>query len=289
MTDDLVTPRADAGAAEYLRAVPDRAGVDAVATLRRRVDPLFMPSGISGFTLRAGDHIALFVLPGSAPDAHLPILFRYVAAGANNLDRDEAVVLELSEGATPAMAETGLSGLTGGGHRSRIDIVDWDRNSGDYQPGHFDLAGMWRAITKQRPRMDGVERPAFRCASEDCSFFVRWLDNAADYLRYEAQLPVDLDRLLPGPFLQLCTFKDHLLGELADARRISRAESVATLLASHNRVIVVAGPRIIFDADAREHLLNHYAIPRSRYLAQVLRSRVDALRARFSPGRYRRG
>ena len=88
-----------------------------------------------------GELSALFVLPGSAPGAHLPILFRYVAAGANNLDRDEAVVLELSEGATPAMAEAGLSGLTHGGHRSRIDIVDWDRNSGYYQPGHFKRHG----------------------------------------------------------------------------------------------------------------------------------------------------
>ena len=286
MSDDLIAVRTDPAAADYLRAVPDRSAVEAVAEVRRRADPLFMPSGISGFSLRARDHIALFVLPGAADDSHLPVLFRYVAAGANNEDRHEAVVLELSDGATPAMAEAGLAGMIAAPRRARIDVVDWDRNSGDYRLGHFDLAGMWQAITNQRPRMEGVDQPAFRCASEDCSFFVRWLDNAGDYPRYEAQLPEDLSRLLPGPFLQLCTFKDRLLVELADAQDIPAAESVATILASHNRVIAVADDRILFDGAARERLMDQYGISRSRYRAQVLRSRASALRARFLPRGY---
>lgn len=247
-----------------------------VAAFRRQVTPGFLPSGINGFNLREGDHIALVVTSDEVD--HLSLLKGFIAAGYRNSSAHEILSLELSLGRSAHGAITALEEVLGGAFDERIDVRDSDRNYGDYEPEHFTLEGMWQAMSGERSRMSS-QGELLRCASEDCSLFLKWLDNPHEYLRYEARLGPDLNQLMPRSFVQLCTFRTSVLDELGLADHLDTALAMEQILASHSRVILLSDGGLSFDADARRVLRSRYPISRHRRMAVTVSSLWTRLRS----------
>lgn len=251
-----------------------------VAALRRALEPNLVPSGISGFALYESDHIALFVSE-SAPD-HLPLLARFIAAGYLNSHVNEILSLELSQGRSSKAASSLVQDAVQGSVTSRVDVRDSDRNYGDYEPEHFTLEGMWNAMRGVCSRFHaGAGKRFLRCASEDCSAFLGWLDNPHEYLRYESRLDIDLGRIIGGDYVQLCTFLTSTLDRLNDSGHICAPRAVEEILVSHSRVIFATGGSLLFDEEARFKLRERYPLSASSRLAIRLRSWLTRAQARL--------
>lgn len=122
---------------------------------------------------------------------------------------------------------------------SGLEIREWEQNSGDFVPEHFDLPGMFRAMGHERERLSRVgSRSMLRCASEDCTKFISWLDNPREYIKYEYRLSKDLSGFTEGHgFVQLCVFKVWLLRDLCAAHKLDFGEALADLILSHNPLV----------------------------------------------------
>lgn len=230
-----------------------------IISLRRSLAPNWVPSGISGFNLHKLDHVALFVCDSG--EDHLNLLAKFVAAGCVNRESSEIISLELSQGRGLLEAKKILDSIIGERVSGKIDIRDSERNYSDYQTEHFTLEGMWSAMKGELKRIDDAGVKMFRCASEDCSIFLRWLDNPHDYLAYEARLSTDLSRILNTDHVQLCTFRLSLINQLGLNGHINPGRAIEEILASHKRIILMTGRGLYFDKSARNIIKSWYPVP----------------------------
>jgi hypothetical protein len=251
MTELAWTPSATgwrAPAPQQLRAPLEQS--ELLRTLVKR-NPLELPSGINNFSVVKDDHIAVLVFNESP---RLDQLVRdFVLAGVENPVEDEHLTLELTEGQDIAGVRSSLEESLGDDLPPEVDVVGWERNSGDYEPSHFTREGMYRAIDNEAIRLSNVPRAAvLRVASEDCSKFMAWLDNPADYLAYEYELRNDLSQRLHGrPFLQLCTFRAETFRSIATQHpSFDYATAMLDVVASHNRLVVVDDDDVLTGAPA---------------------------------------
>ena len=258
-----------------------------VIKFRRSVEPDFVPSGVSGLVLRRGDHIALVVEDESGE--HLDIIKDFLAAGYRNGGEEEILSLELNQNRNKDKVSSELAQQLGPSFSHRLDVRDWAENNSDFEQGasrstgRFTRAGMWQAMNDERRRMRPDWEPMLRCASEDCSLFIRWLENPDDYLKYEARLGADLDRIVPSGFVQLCTFRSSVLREM-DAQGVLPLErTVADILASHNRVVLLDNEGMHLDAAARARIEKRYELGAGFRFAAKARARLAALVATLGP------
>ncbi|WP_431843212.1 pentapeptide repeat-containing protein [Calidifontibacter indicus] len=254
---------------------------------RRSVEPEFVPSGVSGLLLRRGDHIALVVEDESGE--HLDIIKDFLAAGYRNGGEEELLSLELTENRNKEQVSNELAQQLGPGFSDRLDVRDWVENNSDFEQGasrstgRFTRPGMWQAMNDERRRMRPDWEPMLRCASEDCSLFIRWLENPDDYLKYEARLGADLERIVPSGFVQLCTFRSSVLRDMDAQGVLPLGRSVADILASHNRVVLLDREGVHLDAVARTRIEKHYELGTGSRFAAKARARLAALVATLGP------
>jgi hypothetical protein len=254
-------PRRWSASLSRVRAHSDRsATADALVSSR----PNSCPSGINGLSLNKGDHLALFVLDDST-NSHVDLVFDYISAGITSSAARECLSLELTKGQSADAAKRRLERSTGRSLPSTVDIRNWERNADDYTPEHFDRHGMWKAMTKELERLEDVPNSMLRVASADCTAFMRWLSNPAEYVIYEHELASDLKRILEGrPFVQLCVFKADTLSEIAADHHFDGSAALLDLALSHNRILLVANNRLYHDADAAKRLLRETWPPKTR-------------------------
>jgi hypothetical protein len=201
--------------------------------------PSRMPSGINSLDLDNEDHVAVFVLVGG-DEQYYDLLLDYLAAGIWNPLQEEHTTLELTRGRDPIDARIRLEQRLGNELPATVDIVPWERNAADYEPETFTRDGMWKAIDQEEVRLRDAPTATLRVASEDCSAFMSWLRNPADYIAYEYELQQDLRARLKGhPFVQLCTFKSQTLRALADKHLLDYNSALLELASSHNRVLLL--------------------------------------------------
>lgn len=200
------------------------------------IDRRFVPSGIPRVNLNVGDHLAIFV--HDRTDGYLRPLLDYVAAGAVRPDVRETMSLELTLGRSAKDMTRRLEDVVGN-VPADLEIREWEQNSGDFVPEHFDLPGMFRAMGHERDRLSRVgSQSMLRCASEDCTKFISWLDNPRDYIKYEYRLSKDLTGFTEGHgFVQLCVFKTWLLRELCASHNLDFGEALADLVLAHDPLV----------------------------------------------------
>jgi hypothetical protein len=246
-----------------------------------------LPSGINGLHLSAGDHVAVIVLDDTP--GPLDLLVDYVVAGLRDGRRPEHLSFELTEGSTSDDVRARIERRLQGPVPRALDIIDWSRNSGDYDSEYFTRKGMHRAIDQEAQRFTGERDALLRVASEDCSKFMSWLVNPGEYLMYEYELAGDLRARLDGhDFLQLCTFRINTLTETMGREGMSIQRALAHVLASHSKWVIVDGAEVLpgraglariathLSASAKEEatrlLLMRAAVRTFRWLAKLRRT-----------------
>lgn len=221
----------------------DPRAVEAVRQVRHQLKPLYVPSGIPGLDLSAGSHVAVVALDRT--NSYFGSVLDFVAAGIADHPR-EIVSLELAADTRETDAQEALARRVGRPvNEADVDIREWAENASDYEPELFTVAGMHAAMAKERARLDASARRGFRCASADCSHFLRWLRNPADYVAYEPTLMVDLQRILNVPSLQLCAFRLSNLELLEQEHGLKAGDVLADVVLSHTHLVAVDGPRVM--------------------------------------------
>lgn len=238
------------------------------AVLQFRGQRTLLPSGIPNLAISPGDHIALVDRDGG--DHYLSVILDFVAAGISNTRFHEQVSLELTEGRhADDVAEQLRQRIAAPELPPSLLIKDWDMNSSDYEPEYFDVPGMLRAMDRERERTEDDPNSAFRCASEDCSLFIRWLTNPIEYLDYEPRLALDLEHVVSRPAVQLCTFRSENLQALEQERGVTQRSAMARILAGHTKLLLIEDGRVMTGMPALRHLQDEYSISsRSLWLAR---------------------
>lgn len=254
-------PRRWSASLSRIRTHSDQSATAAALIASR---PNSCPSGINGLSLNKGDHLALFVLDDST-DTYMDLVFDYISAGITSSTARECLSLELTKGQSVDAAKRRLERFAGSSLPPTVDIRGWERNAGDYTPEHFDRPGMWKAMKKELQRLEEIPNSMLRVASADCTAFMRWLSNPAEYVTYEHELTSDLKRILHGrPFVQLCVFKADTLNQIAADHHFDASASLLDLALSHNRILLVADNRLYRDGDAAKRLLRETWPPKTR-------------------------
>lgn len=223
------------------------------AELMASLHPSRRPSGINGLQLADGDHIAVFILEETA--LYHELLLDFTVAGIRDSRRTEQLSLELSQGTSAPTVRERLAARLAGEVPSRVDVIDWDRNSGDYEPQHFTRTGMHSAMAQEAERLRGAPGSVLRVASEDCSKFMLWLSNPKDYLLYEYELADDLAiQIGSRGFIQMCGFHLKTLDETFRPHGLSLFMTTAHLIASHSHCITVDREEILCGRAAERRL-----------------------------------
>lgn len=235
---------------------PNPIGAEAVRRLRRAQNPAFMPSGIPNLTVEAGDHIAVIALDDG--DKYLSLVADFISSGiqsgAAGLN-SEIVSLELSVARNSSEMRDMLAERLGRNPAvDDVDIRDAERNYSDYDLELFSREGMLRAISYEAERFKSSSRTAFRCASEDCSYFLRSISNPSEYLNYEYRLMSDLNAVIRRPALQLCVFRMGNLEILHRERGLLLHRSLRKIIRSHSKIIAVNTDRISVEAEAKRSI-----------------------------------
>lgn len=278
---DTTTIRKSKFAERWERGYSSLAAGD-VPRIRSQINPSFVPSGISGFILNKGDHVALFIEEDDID--YLPVLEKFLIAGYRSSSKPEILSLELSRTENAAPVKERMMAKLGRNFSDTIEIRDVDQNYSDYEPEHFTIEGMWDAMNHERRRFSRDEsQHSFRCASEDCSLFLRWVDNPREYLRYESRLAQDLENIVCKGSVQLCAFRHSVLREMESIGKLNASIAVGEILASHSRVILLTHEQIVFDDLARAIIEREFPLCTKDRLAIKAHSIISRISAKLTP------
>jgi hypothetical protein len=202
--------------------------------------PKSIPSGLAGFEIKVGDHIALINMSDS--DKYHEILLDMLIAALGNRTMEESCFFEVDRSGESARQDIIRSiekaGLTD--WHDRLRILTWEETMSSFPNGCFspkllekimeEILGLVKAV--------GSREISIRFITENTSKVMTHVNNPEAMFEFERNFHEGI-WLFPFGLTALCVYKKEDLLALQQGGRFSFNHLIAEVLKSHNRLIVV--------------------------------------------------